>query len=96
MRRRAIILATVTLVSRRISNEDVVDRKIFFAGINARWFYSRSIEQIKKEVVEITKRLDNNVSSTGPKDLRAVNSALATIPSESKIIYVNTSCYLAQ
>ena len=73
-----------------------MDWKLFFAGINARWFYNQSIEEIKRECVEITTRLDSNVSSTGPKDFRAVNSALATIPGDRKTIYVYTSCYLAQ
>ena len=57
--------------------------------------YNRSIEEIKKECVEITTRLNNNVSSTGPKDLRAANSAFATIHGIRKIIYVYTSCCLA-
>ena len=81
-----------------ISNEDVVDQKLFFAGINARWFYNRSIEEIKKECEDITKRLDSNVSSssTGPKDPRAVNSALATVHGGGKVTHVYTSCHLAQ
>ena len=46
--------------------------------------YMRSIEEIKKECVNISTRPYNNVLSKRPKDLRAVNSALATIPGERK------------
>jgi len=79
-----------------VSDEDVVDRKFFYSGINARWFYNRSVSEIKEECTEIIKRLDMNVSSVGPKDPRAVNSAVATILGDCRLINVYTSCHLAQ
>ena len=79
-----------------VSVEDVVDQKFFYSGINARWFYNRSISKIKEECTEIIKRLDKNVSSVGSKDPRAVNSAVATILGNNRLINVYTSCHLAQ
>ena len=79
-----------------VANDDVVDQKFFYSGINARWFYNKSIAEINDECTEIIYRLDNNVASTGPKDPRAVNSALATAARDGRIIHVYTSCHLAQ
>ncbi|KAG7340286.1 hypothetical protein IV203_023829 [Nitzschia inconspicua] len=79
-----------------VTNQDVVDQKFFYSGINARWFYNKSIAQIIDECSEIVQRLDNNVTSTGPKDPRAVNSVLATFARDGRIIHVYTSCHLAQ
>ncbi|KAG7372879.1 FIST domain containing protein [Nitzschia inconspicua] len=78
-----------------VTNQDVVDQKFFYSGINARWFYNKSIAQIIDECSEIVQRLDNNVTSTGPKDPRAVNSVLATFARDGRIIHVYTSCHLA-
>ena len=50
----------------------------------------------KKECTEILQRLDKNVATTGEKDPGAVNSAVATILANDRIINVYTSCYLAQ
>ncbi|KAG7336755.1 hypothetical protein IV203_022853 [Nitzschia inconspicua] len=79
-----------------VTNQDVVDQKFFYSGINARWFYNKSIAEIIDECTEIVQRLDNNVTSTGPKDPRAVNSVLATAARDGRIIRVYTSCHLAQ
>ncbi|KAG7372884.1 hypothetical protein IV203_033608 [Nitzschia inconspicua] len=79
-----------------VTNQDVVDQKFFYSGINARWFYNKSIAQIIDECTEIVQRLDNNVTLTGPKDPRAVNSVLATVARDGRIIHVYTSCHLAQ
>ena len=78
-----------------VSNEDVVDQKFFYSGINARWFYNRSIDAIKKECTGIIERLDKNLTSTGSRDPRAVNSAVATVRGD-RVIYVYTSSFLAQ
>jgi len=81
---------------RSVSAEDVVDQKFFFSGINARWFYNGTISEIKEECREIIERLDKNVSSTGLRDRRAVHSAVTTIRGDIRLIYVYTSCHLAQ
>ena len=79
-----------------VSNQEAVDRKFFYSGINARWFCNRTIDDIKKECTEILQRLDKNAATTGAKDPGAVNSAVATILANDRIIHVYTSCYLAQ
>ena len=70
------------------SNEEIVDRKFFYSGINARWFYNRTIDDIKLECTDILQRLGKNPG--------AVNSAMATILANDRIIKIYTSCYLAQ
>lgn len=78
-----------------VSAEDVVDMKFFYSGINARWFFNNTIDQIKAECSEIVARLDARSSEAGMKSQQAINSLQATIIDGGRIIKVFTSCYLA-
>jgi len=78
------------------TNEELVDKKFFFSGINARWFFNASIDQIKKECSEIVERLGQGSTNAGMKTKQAINSFQATINTAERSIKVFTSPYLAQ
>ena len=44
----------------KASAEDLVDRKFFFSGINAHWFFNHSIEDIKDDCKVIVSRMTSS------------------------------------
>ncbi|MEO0910403.1 MAG: hypothetical protein AAFX96_08735, partial [Pseudomonadota bacterium] len=44
---KAQVCRTVNLAPNEVSNEEVVDSKLFYCGINARWFFNYSVDKIK-------------------------------------------------
>ena len=79
-----------------ISAEQLVDRKFYFSGINARWFFDYSIPMIKKQCAEITDRMSSSTLSHGDKHREAVNSALQKYWLNGRQISLFTSTYLAK
>ena len=80
----------------KMTNEELVDMKFFFSGINARWFFNTKIHDIKDECREIIARLQQGSIDAGTKAEQAINSFQTTIKSAERSIKVFTSSYLAQ
>jgi hypothetical protein len=78
-----------------VASDALVDKKFFYSGINARWFFNTSIGQIKKECKEIINRTGPDSAKFGDKDRQAVNSAVQTFWHGDRRIKLFTSSYLA-
>lgn len=78
-----------------ISAEDLVDRKFFYSGINARWFFNYSIDKIVEECKVIVARLSPSTTDTGDRHREAVNSALQRYWLGNRRVVLFTSSYLA-
>jgi adenylate kinase family enzyme len=78
-----------------VTAEEVVDRKFFYSGINARWFFNFKIKDIKAECKSILGRMSPNATQYGDAHVAAVNSAFQTYWIEERRIILFTSSYLA-
>ena len=86
------VCKTLNIDPDTISTEDVVDMKFWFSGINARWFYNKSIEEIKEECNVIVQQLGSY------QDIDEGQKRALAAPAVWRIkgVYVYTSCYLAR
>lgn len=78
-----------------LSSDEVVDRKFFFSGTNARWFFNFSVSDIKEECKGIVSRLPSDPMNVGEKHEMAVNSVFQTYWDGDRCVKLFTSCYLA-
>jgi hypothetical protein len=88
---------TLDSIPANIQPEDLVDRKFYYSGINARWFFNHTIESIEDQCKDILDRLSTTTTSFGDKSNQAVNSAVVSFwnvdrPQPTKLY---TSNYLA-
>eukprot|EP00978_Attheya_sp_CCMP212_P009596 scaffold22759_cov54-Attheya_sp.AAC.5 len=77
--------------------DELVDQKIYYSGINARWFFNHTIKDIKNECQEILDRLSATSTVFGDESHQAVNSAVVSFwkddgPNPTKVY---TSNYVA-
>jgi hypothetical protein len=92
---KAQVCKTLDLEPAGVTPEEVVDKKLFYSGINARWFFNFSIEKIKEESKHILDRMESASTGDGISSERAVNSAYVTFWVEERRITLFTSQYLA-
>jgi hypothetical protein len=78
-----------------VTAEDLVDRKFYYSGINARWFFNFTIEKIQDECGKIIGRMNESTVTTGDRHREAVNSALQRYQDDDRQVVLFTSCYLA-
>merc|ERR1712032_1299391 len=88
------VCSTLGLPADTTPDEEVVDSKLFYSGINARWFFNYRVKEIKKWCKNICERLasgsvDANAAQT------AVNSAFCDFWADDRMIKLYTSEYLA-
>lgn len=79
-----------------VTAEDLVDRKFYYSGINARWFFNFDVAQIEDECEKIVGRLADNSVTTGDRHREAVNSALQRYQIDGREVVLFTSNYLAK
>ncbi len=92
---KAQVCKTLALSSTDLTPEDLVDMKLFYSGINARWFFNLTIEQIKESSQAILDRMSHESISAGISHERAVNSAYISFWEDDRQIRLYTSRYLA-
>jgi hypothetical protein len=76
--------------------EDLVDRKFYYSGTNARWFFNFTIIEIQEICEDIIKRISPNSLGTGDKHREAVNSAFQTYWDKGRSTVLCTSAFMAQ
>ena len=72
-----------------------MDRKFYYSGINARWFFNSDVETIKEECKDILSRLSGDSTQLGDKHLQAVNSAIQDFWVGNRQTKLFTPSYLA-
>jgi len=78
-----------------LSPEELVDMKFFFAGINARWFFNYSIEEIKNECRRCVSRMPDPGNRPGEASDSAVNSvSVNLLTDDNRAIEIFTSAYV--
>eukprot|EP00978_Attheya_sp_CCMP212_P022149 scaffold65731_cov32-Attheya_sp.AAC.2 len=92
---KAQVCETLSLDPADVTPEDVVDKKFFYSGINARWFFNFTIEAIKESSRNIIDIMSGKSGSTGISHARAVNSAYVRFWVDDRRIKLFTSQYLA-
>jgi hypothetical protein len=75
---KAQVCETLSLQPAKVKSEHVVDMKLFYSGINARWFFNLTIEKIKESSRAILDRMSSESDSAGIGHEHAVNSAYTT------------------
>jgi len=92
---KAQVCRTVNLAPNEVSNEEVVDSKLFYCGINARWFFNYSVDKIKSFSQNVVDKLTPDSTDGGVASATAVNSAFTTMWVNERRIKIITSEYLA-
>jgi hypothetical protein len=78
-----------------VTVEDLVDRKFYYSGINAWWFFNFAIENSQDECGKIIQRMNESTVTTGDRHREAVNSALQRYQDDDSQLVLFTFCYLA-
>jgi hypothetical protein len=92
---KAQVCETLSLDPAGVTPEAVVDKKLFYSGINAWWFFNLTIHEIKLSSQNIIDRMSGESGSAGISCERAVNSAYVTFWVDERRIQLFTSQYLA-
>ena len=75
----AQVCETICVDPKKTTALEVVKAKLYYAGINARWFYNSNISEIEAECKDIVALLGwEDVASCGVRNPNAVNSAYTT------------------
>ena len=92
------VCATLGLDSESMTAEDVVDAKLYYSGINARWFFNYTIPEIKGFCRGIGDRMPTGLSDMNSNDERerAVNSAFVSTWDDDRRVRLFTSQHLAR
>lgn len=77
------------------SEEEIVDSKFFYSGINARWFFNFPIEDIKEKCKVILERMSPDSTKYGEAHREAVNSAFQKFYLGERSVTLFTCSYLA-
>lgn len=89
------VCKTLDIDAAKVSAEDVVDAKLYYSGINARWFFNLTVEEIKENSRSILQRMSPASQNAGISSERAVNSAYVTFWDDDREIKLFTSRHLA-
>ena len=74
--------------------EEIVDSKLFYSGINARWFFNDTIDKIKKNCMDVVSRLSDHQGGNSYRSTASSAFLIINLPSDREIMII-TSPYLA-
>ena len=75
--------------------DGLVDTKFFYSGVNARWFFNLTIDDIKDDCKEIIERSSPDTPNFGERHAFAVSSAVQSFWYGDRQVKLFTSSYLA-